>query len=397
MKQQRLIYGFSLLHLIIISLLLLGSCKKESIKNENDNSIINGSVTGVNIFGNLELSISNEEMIAAGYEYGDIVHIEGDGVIEEMDLPYVDNYMCVGMWGMSLNQYENASSLSLALTNASFYDRIGGVVNGKIQISMSEKNGFLDNYNNLTLERTSVRDDYASDEVFANFRMVTAGNIAPEKLYRSSKPTLNKGNTNRYIYSDSLAREAGVNALISLSDKQESWDIAMETNAAIGEYSMELYNKGTLLLSGIGVDLFHDINLNTLHDVMTFMLENEPPFLICCDLGKDRTGIFLMMLEILADAEYEEIESDYMKSYENFYHISPNSDIYNQLKNVMLDKMFYIVLKQGDVDVLQMNKMEDYDVSSFFPALKESVRAFFTQKVGLSESELDAIMLKLQN
>ena len=384
-----------ILSLYVFSLLLFSSC--EEVSAEKSSSVINGIVTNVNMYGNLELSITSKDMAAAGYEYGDIVHVEGNGVIEEMDLPYVNNYICVGSWGISLNKFDDVECLTLSLSNASFYERIGGVVGGKIRLSMAKKGGFLDVYNELTLESTSVRDDYASDEVFANFRMVNCGNILPGKLYRSSKPTLAKGNPVRYQYADNLARKAGVNSIITFADTQEKWNNAVESKAGIGDYSMELYNKGTLLLNGMGADFYQEKNLKGLNNAMKFMLENEPPYLVCCDFGRDRTGMFSMLLEILADAKYEDIKSDYLETYENFYHINKNDNIYNRLKTIMFDKLLYIILNQGDVDIVQLNKMEDFDVNSFFPSLKQAVRTYFIQKVGISESELDAVMYKLQN
>lgn len=46
---------------------------------------------------------------------------------------------------------------------------------------------------------------------------------------------------------------------------------------------------------------------------------NERPYYIHCVEGKDRTGFVLAVLEGFASATYEEITSDFMKSYYNFY------------------------------------------------------------------------------
>lgn len=322
MMMQRLRIHSSL---AIVSLLFFLACSPDNFKKNNQ--VINGYVSNINFYGNMELSITNQEMIEAGYEYGDVVHIEGEGLKEEMDLPYVDNYLCTGMWGLSLNKFDDVDCLTLSLSNSSFSDRIGGVVNGKVQLSMAKEKGFLDKYQELMLTRTSNREDYESDEVFANFRMVTAGDISTGKIYRSSKPTLSSGNRIRYIYADNLAKQAGVQTLISLSDTQEAWDKAVESNE-VGEYSAELYGRGDLLLSGIGVDFFIEKNYPAINQVMKFILNHQAPFMVFCDYGRDRTGLFFLLLELLADATYKEVESDYMKTYGDFYHINNDSDNY---------------------------------------------------------------------
>lgn len=108
--------------LAIVSLLLFLSCSPDCI--QKDAQVIKGYVSSINFYGNLELSITYQDMVEAGYEYGDVVHIDGEGVNEEMDLPYIDSYICTGMWGLSLNKFEDVDCLTLSLSNSSFYDRI---------------------------------------------------------------------------------------------------------------------------------------------------------------------------------------------------------------------------------------------------------------------------------
>ena len=48
---------------------------------------------------------------------------------------------------------------------------------------------------------------------------------------------------------------------------------------------------------------------------LTFLSEQEPPYLVHCTEGKDRAGFTTMVLEALMDASKEEIIADYMTSY----------------------------------------------------------------------------------
>ena len=72
---------------------------------------------------------------------------------------------------------------------------------------MAEKAGYLEEYEirNIDSLRTNERDDYASDEVFANFRPVVMGDILAGILYRSSSPV--NPELGRNSYADKLACE----------------------------------------------------------------------------------------------------------------------------------------------------------------------------------------------
>ena len=52
----------------------------------------------------------------------------------------------------------------------------------------------------------------------------------------------------------------------------------------------------------------------------------ERPWLIHCNLGKDRTGVICAVLEALCGASYDEIEQDYMFSYDQLHNIDMNPE-----------------------------------------------------------------------
>jgi hypothetical protein len=381
---------------ILVLALSFSSCTQKN--DEQIYAKIETHVVMVNIFGNLVLEVSSQDLLTAGYAYGDIVHIElGD---LKMDMPFTDEYLIIGSWGTCLNQYSNEKYLTLSLFNASFSDRIGGKVGDSVTISMHEKGGVLDvyeQYKKINFKRSDNRDDYASDEIFANFRMVTAGDIKSDKIYRSSKPTMNKSNNNRYLYSDNLARTHKVKTMISFSDSQSKWGEENSNGNGIGPYSLELYNNNSLFLSALGVDFFQTENLEILHDAMIFMINHEAPYLVFCDLGKDRTGIFFILIELLLNASYQEVEYDYLKSYDNFYGINNDSPFYSMIKNTRLDRLLYIIYHQGDLDIIKLNEIKTFNVEKFFPELKNVVKSYFINKVGLTENELLLFTNKLTN
>ena len=68
------------------------------------------------------------------------------------------------------------------------------------------------------LKRTNNREDYSTDEVFANFRSVAVGRMGTGTYYRSSSPVNDE--LGRAFYADSLAKAAGIKTVINLADSQ---------------------------------------------------------------------------------------------------------------------------------------------------------------------------------
>ena len=58
-----------------------------------------------------------------------------------------------------------------------------------------------------------------------------------------------------------------------------------------------------------------------LGDALTRLSEMEPPYLIHCVEGKDRTGFVVFLLENLMGASREKMERDYACSFVNYFHL----------------------------------------------------------------------------
>ena len=56
------------------------------------------------------------------------------------------------------------------------------------------------------------------------------------------------------------------------------------------------------------------------------MSRHEGPYLVNCVEGKDRTGFVCMLLQALCGAGYDEMLSDYMETYGNYYGITEQGD-----------------------------------------------------------------------
>lgn len=71
----------------------------------------------------------------------------------------------------------------------------------------------------LKLRYTDVRSNYASDEVFANFRNVKVGDIKDNILYRGASPIDNS--RKRAKYANNLIEKANIQYDVDLSDSDD--------------------------------------------------------------------------------------------------------------------------------------------------------------------------------
>ena len=103
------------------------------------------------------------------------------------------------------------------------------------------------------------------------------------------------------------------------------WKKALATGSGYGEYCKELYDEGNILFYKSAIDIFVDKEAVKIGEVMRSMLKSDPPFLIHCQHGRDRTGLVGIILQTLAGATYEEVESSYMKAFYNWHRLDASN------------------------------------------------------------------------
>ena len=176
-------------------------------------------------------------------------------------------------------------------------------------------------YRGLSQKLSKNRADYPelSDYEFANFRAVTVTGIAPGILYRSSSPVKPWGNRN--LIADSASRAVGIKSFINLAD--ESKNLQGYKNFADSYYSTQ-----KIICLGLNLKFKSKKFEEGVAQAVRFIANNSGPYLIHCDLGKDRCGIVCAILESLAGASPEEIVTDYLISFYNYFGIKPGSSDY---------------------------------------------------------------------
>ena len=295
---------------------------------------VTGKVTEIEKYGHALLDVAIPDFLAAGFTLGDVVTVKA-GTFEG-DMPFFDGYY-VDKGATMVRAYPGHEYIAVCINYGKFAETAGIGVGDEVTITLKTPAGALDVQVMNSLVYTNERADYASDEIFANFRMVKVGQIGEGRLYRSASPINNENN--RAATANALVEAAGVKVVMNMGDTAEeigAYAAAEDFNSA---YYKGLYDQGKVIALGMPVNYSSDEFAAGVVKGLTFLSENEGPVLVHCTEGKDRAGFTSMLLAALMGATEEEIVADYMTSYVNYYGLDPvaEADKYSMIaeKNVM--------------------------------------------------------------
>ena len=302
---------------LLLCFAMLGMCVCAVAENPS----VTGKVTEVEKYGHARLDISIDEFNAAGFELGDIVTVKA-GTFEG-DIPYFNGFY-VEIGEPMLRALPGDDAIAVCINYGRFADAAGIGPGDEVTITMKEKAGALTEQKINSLVYTNDRTDYDSDEIFANFRPVTVGEIGEGKLYRSCSPVNNK--YGRSAVSCRLIEQAGVKAVMNMADTDEEIAGYAAEEGFDSAYYMDLVQNGHVITLGMPVDFASDEFAEAIVKGLTFLSGQDTPYLIHCTEGKDRAGFGSMIVEMLMGASEEEIVADYLISYQNYYHLDPETD-----------------------------------------------------------------------
>ena len=194
-------------------------------------------------------------------------------------------------------------------------------------------------YKALKLKYSKNREDYPSDEVFANFRNVKVGNIKEGILYRGASSIDNSMGRAKYV--DKLISDVGVNFDVDLTDNDDKIKRHFSKKDFASYYFKSLYDSGKTVLLHMDTNYHEQKYHDRVVKAMIAMSKNEGPYYVHCVEGKNRTGFVLAVIEGLAGASYEEIVKDHMITFANYYGITEETDKekYDILKARYIDSM----------------------------------------------------------
>lgn len=388
----------SLTALLFLALFIMVSCATKALTEPvvvEEAKTLDSSVKDIQKYGNLVLSITKSDMDSIGAEYGDVFTVDlGDQVLEA---PYCTSYSDVEIGDLvlrndgdgiilAINMGDFASSYGIA-TKVSNPDKTYQWVfeEGKkleditLSLILTGKGEYRDQYLIHQLSRTNEREDYSSDAVFANFREIVGGNLGSGALFRSSSPVNNE--IGRAKYADELVSLNKIKSVMNLADSRETIEGYFKEEDFASPYYKSLYENGEVIALNMGVSFKTREFQNGLVEGLTFLSKNEGPYLIHCNEGKDRAGFTSALLSALMGLTYDEIASDYMTSYENYYHVEKGTEQYEAVKRSNIDSMLSFIAG------VETKDLENVDLS---------VKAEeFLIAIGMEKVDIDTLKSKL--
>ena len=320
-------------------------------------------ITDIQKYGNIVLEAPASALLNNGFAYGDVVDVTVNG--QTYSMPVGSNFSDVDQGSMICRAVyaEGGDDYILVAINMGDFATTAGIATKEkieadpgfvwhinegvaepveVTITMAEQGGYYDAWVMHQLARSQNREDYPelTDAEYANFRMVTTTGIGEGKLYRSSSPVNPEINRNKEA--DAAAKEAGVKTFINLADNEE----VMRGYEGFAE---SYYAGQKIIALNLGVDFSADDFKAGLANGIRFIAENEAPFLVHCNEGKDRAGFVSAMLECLMGATADEVVADYMVTYYNYYAVKPEGDRYPVIANSNIKKSLAAAFGVADI------------------------------------------------
>lgn len=343
-------------------------------------------VKDISKHGSVVLDTTFDKLKEYDIEVGDVVTVfVGD---KEYDLPVGTAYSDVDSGKMICRFDTEDNEVAVGINMGSFAKEAGigekqtidkepgyqwDIKIPELKLLLKEKKGFLDEYSARNLSRTDAREDYPelTDEEFANFRPIKVTGMKENLFYRSSTPI--EPAIGRNEYAMAAMEKAGIVSVLNLDD-------SVELMKSYDTYPDSYYSKCNIINPEMTYDFETEEFAQKVKDSVTFIINNDGPYLIHCKEGKDRTGILCALLECFAGAPAEDITKDYMTTYYNYYNIKPEDASYSIILNNNLVKTLCHLYKVDSIETTD---------------LKEKAREYFIS-AGLTEEQLDLLSKKIE-
>lgn len=191
------------------------------------------------------------------------------------------------------------------------------------------------------------REDFRTDEEFANFRNLILANHKSMTFFRSASAVRNK--YGRASTVQQLMQKNLIHLIVDFSN--------VEYRCMSDEFGFILVQK------------------------LRAILREDPPYIIQCDAGKKRTGFVCLILEMLSGTNYTDIVNDYLESYKNNNGLNflANPEIAKDIEVQKIQKLIY-----------HINGNQDFEKTNL-----EKIAYSFLQRYDMSQREIQILQQKL--
>lgn len=379
--------------IVVVAILIATSVAVVFLPKESSRqTVFTGETFGVNSYGNAVFDLNVDELYDAGYELGDTFDVEIKGkTIHDAVLSAL--FMGTFMFDTYLNVDKNGYLAAGSMWNNILSKDPGN----KVTVTYSGHNDDYDKLDKFLVPLGDDRSAYDSDEAFANFYEVTGGDIKSKTLYRSFTPF---GSKTRAAYADMLADDEPGHAAIQYGVAL-SYNVDKEPKVpvTIGGYCYGLYLSDKYVCYNITYHYFSEKAI--VSEVLTKMSENDGPYLMHCNVGRDRTGFLCTLIQALYGADEATMKATAAQAYVNLYGVVPGSEEYDVIVKSTYCRNMYFISNYDQIDVL-LSPADDpklpidwSDKSVDGIDTKKAAEDFCIKYLGLDQSVLDNLRAKL--
>ena len=264
------------------------------------------------------------------------------------------------------------SGFSLNVVNAADKGRSSGGSLLTIGSQTKDEGQTADKNQAAGRNQTAGKSQAEIDEARGNFRNVHAGRIGRNNLFRSQHP----GNgTWRALRANQLAEENGIRTVLNLSDSKTKLEKYLNKYIVGSSYYYKtLYKRGRVFTAGLSLTHKSPSYRHQVAAALRFMTKNKGPFLVHCEVGRDRTGLVILLLESLMGVPYGYMVNDYAQTYLNTTYDSPATAKQKAASHVNSELMYIsgqksitdwskVNLNRYAVLYLKMGGMTDSEIS----------------------------------
>ena len=343
---------------------------------------VTGTVTGISSYNQPKLDVKADVLFDAGLPLGSEFDIcVGDTLYT--DAIFMEDYLGLFMFDIYVN-VESDGYVSIGCMGKLITADTG------TEVTLTHT-GTSDRYNSTPLYNGGSVDDrshYPSDAAFANFFEVTGGELKSGILYRSFSPLYDPAKQSRSTYVNELAEQADIQYDIALSYNDASVQKAVES---LDGYCITLCKDGQYVAPGMGYLYFQDKEKTK--TVLMSILDNDGAYLIHCNVGRDRTGYMILLLQALCRCTPEEMQACEAMAFNNLYNIETGSKEHNAVIHSTYDRNMYLIAnydKIPDIFVIDWKNIDVTGVDTYTAAY-----SYCTDYLGMTDEQVSGIIDKL--
>ncbi len=256
-----------------------------------------------------------------------------------------------------------------------------------VTISLTNKRKYIDIQELLDLSYSSkIRDDYDSDEEYANFHSISGGELKDNCLYRGTHPCNINIMGDRYLYVNRLLESNNITYFINLANTEQELANFLDNEDVAMDYYRNLWKNKTYITKHFTVISATEASnievTNFFKELIKSNIESNDRIYVHCNEGKDRTGFICLIIEGLCDCDYETIKNDYLLSFINLYDLDEQKDV----------KRINAITKYYFNQLMALMSFEDKAKDSYEDANFKEIALNYLRAGGMSDEEITKLI-----